>query len=282
MIDSIPSLGIGTWEMGGRMERDPNYPTQQAVAALRHAIGLGITHIDTAELYGAGAAEEIVAQAIAGHPREKLYIASKVKPKNLRPADLRRSLEASLLRLGTDYLDLYYIHAPNHEIPIAETMAELGRAVDEKLIRAIGVSNFSVPTLKAAQAACPHPIAANQVHYNLIVREAEASGLLEYCQGQGIALVAWRPLHRNAAFTQPGTFPILDQIAQAHKATPAQVAVAWLLAQAGVGTLVKSANPRHIDEIAGAEKIRLTDAQVEELRRDFPGQLDVSDAISLR
>src|SRR3989304_206462 len=150
----IPVLGLGTYGMSGEKKRTaaiPEYADKQHIEAIRTAIKLGMTHIDTAESYGNGHAEKLVAEAIKGLDREKLFITSKVSEENLHYDDVIASCKASLQRLGTNYIDLYLIHFPNPNIPIEETMRTMDFLVEKKSVRFIGVSNFSVEQLKEAQ-----------------------------------------------------------------------------------------------------------------------------------
>src|SRR3989344_5237732 len=179
---SLPVFGFGTWEIGGGRYRNFFNPDKVQVNAIIRAIKAGITHIDTAESYANGYAEELLYRAIKNFDRKKLIITSKVWPTHLKYKQLINSAANSLKRLKTGYLDLYLIHMPNPGIPISETIRALDKLKDEGLIRNIGVSNFSVSSLKAAQQASKNKIVVNQVHYNFIYREPETSGLLEYCQ----------------------------------------------------------------------------------------------------
>jgi len=268
----FPVLGLGTWQMGhGDDERD--------VAAIRAAIERGITHIDTAEGYASGHAEELVARAIEGVDRSQLFLVSKVAPAHLRRDDLLRSAEASLERLATDYLDLYLMHHPNPSIPLPETMAAMDELVERGKIRHVGVSNFSVERLHEAQEAAKNPVVANQLHYNLVYREPERSGLLDYCRENDVMLVAWRPVELGV-LTRRGT-PILDELAEKYGRTPAQIAINWLIAQEGVVTIVKTSSPEHLEEDLGAVGWELDPYDVERLREEFPGQRRRSDTVPL-
>src|SRR5262249_10291300 len=166
--DEVPIVGQGTWQMAeGRRNATE-------IAALRAGIARGLTHIDTAELYGSGAAEELIAEAIRGIPRGELFIVSKVLPHNASRAGTLRACEKSLRRLGTDYLDVYLLHWRGSE-PLAETLGALEELVDQGKIRALGVSNFDVADLQEARALLrKHPIACNQVLYHLGERHIEA------------------------------------------------------------------------------------------------------------
>ena len=164
-------LGLGTWEVGGRMSRDTSRDAE-AITAIKKAIELGYTHIDTAEMYGGGHSEELVGLAINDFDRDSLFITTKVLPEHLRYKDVIKSAEGSLKRLKTDYIDLYLIHIPNPKIPIKETMQAMDLLLSQQKIRFIGVSNFSCQQLKEAQGSTENKIVNNQIEYNLLTRRS--------------------------------------------------------------------------------------------------------------
>lgn len=272
---SIPVFGIGTWQMGGRKEHDPGNDDGRDIAAIRAALDAGITHIDTAEVYAAGYAEQLVAQALQGYDRTKIFLVSKVHADHLRHDDVIRSCEASLRRLQTDYLDLYLIHRPNPAIPLQETMAAMSELKDRGLIRAIGLSNATKEILVQAQQLTPHKIVCNQVHYNLLIREPEATGLLPYCQQNDVLLVAYRPLQKGEFVINPPD--VLVRIAEKYKKTTAQVAINWLVSQKNVATIVKTSSLAHLQENLGALGWAMDEEDIELLRGEFPDQQMVSD-----
>lgn len=251
----IPVLGLGTWEIGGRQEPDSSCDAQE-INAIGQAIEMGYTHIDTAEAYGGGHTEELVGKAITGYKREDLFIATKVSKQHLHYDDLLNAAQNSLQRLGTDYLDLYMIHHYNPDIPISETMPALDYLIEKKLIRHIGVSNFNVAELKAAQACAKNKIVANQIEYSLQVREkgmfntAMGSKIIPYCQQHNIMVVVWRPLNKGM-LARPG-IRLVDELAQKYEKTPAQIALNWLITQPNVAIIAKSANKEHLKDNLGA------------------------------
>ena len=265
-LDSlVPVIGQGTWQM-----RDRGTDARRSAAALRLGIECGLTHIDTAEMYGDGRAEEIVAEAIAGTPREKLFIVSKVLPQHATYEGTIRACEASLRRLRTDYLDVYLLHWRSGH-PLARTMAAMERLADDGKIRALGVSNFDVEDMAEAQGALVnHTLACNQVLYHLLERTIERR-VLPYCRQHGIALVAYSPFGQ-------GDFPTersrggqtLRAIAQRHKATPRQVALAFLTRVDGTFAIPKAEREDHVRENAAAGDLVLSDADVVEIDGAFP------------
>lgn len=246
---TLPVYGLGTWTIGGGRERDTTNDGK-AVEAIQQALHHGIMHIDTAEMYGAGHTEELIGSAMKDFSREKVILSSKVQPDHLAYDDVLRALEGSLHRLGTDYLDLYLIHAPNPNIPLEETMKALDRLMDEKLVRNIGVSNFSKELLLQAQSLAQHPVVCNQVHYNLQMREAEETGLLQYCQEYDVLLTAYRPVERGV-LTKGGN-TVLDAIAGKYHKTQAQVALNWLISQKNVVVIAKTSSTQHLEENLGS------------------------------
>jgi len=275
----MPVFGLGTWEMGGRFEHDRNSDDESDIRAIKASINMGITHIDTAEIYAQGQAEKIVGEAIRGYERSKLFIVSKVAAVHLKYDDVLKSVEESLKRLKTDYLDLYLIHAPNPAIPIAETMRAMDALVDRGIIKNIGVSNFKKERQKEAQTHSKNKIVATQVHYNLIYREPEFTSLLKYCQQEDVILIAWRPVQKGL-LTDKGN-KILDEVSDKYKKTPAQVAINWLISQDHVITLSKMSHMEHIKENLGALDWQMEKDDLEKIRKDFPGQQEISDVVPL-
>jgi diketogulonate reductase-like aldo/keto reductase len=274
----IPVFGIGTWMLGGDFKRDPANDGQSDIASLICGMEHGFKHIDTAEMYAGGFAEEITGQAIKGHSRERLFITSKVWSDDLTYDGVLRAAENSLKRLGTDYLDLYLVHKPNDQFPLAETMKAFDRLADEKLIRNIGVSNFSVERFKRAQQFCGYKIVVNQVHYNLASREPE-NGLLEFCQKNDVMLVAWRPLAKGAIIDVD--YPFFDELCEKYHKTRAQIALNWLLSQDNVVTLSTMRSVSHLEENLAALNWNMSNEDIEALRRGFPGQEKISSALPL-
>jgi diketogulonate reductase-like aldo/keto reductase len=250
----------------------------QDVAAIQTAIDAGITHIDTAESYGNGKAEELLGRAIKGRDRSKLIIASKVSGYHQSYEGVHQSLQASLKRLGADYLDLYLLHRyPMAGIDIAETMRAMDELVDKGLVKNIGVCNLTPARFDEAQKHSQHKLVCNQVHYNTQIREVEEKGVLRHAQKNDVLLVAWRPLQLGVLPQSP----LLSELAQKYSKTPTQVAINWLLSQDNVVTISKTSNPDHLRENLGAIGWTMDKEDVERIRRDFPNQKDVSDAISL-
>lgn len=243
----IPEVGIGTWDYHAGPE------------PLRKGLEAGSLLIDTAESYGT---EPAVGQAIRGM-RDSVFIATKVSPQNFRPADLRRSVEASLQRLGIDVIDLLQLHEPNSSIPIEETMGAVSGLMDAGKVRFAGVSNFSVAQLQAAQKAlAKYPIVSNQVRYNLIDRTIE-SDLLPYCRANHVTVIAYCPLARGLNRIRdcdPGG--VIDELARETGKTPAQIVINWCLCKDGVVAIPKGNSTQHILDNCGASDWRLSREQL--------------------
>ncbi len=219
----MPVYGFGTWQIGGRYDHDPNNDDEADIKAIQAAVDLGVTHIDTAEIYASGYAEILVGKAIEKYERSKLFIVSKVAPEHLSYNDLISSARDSLKRLGINYLDLYLTHSYNPDIPLKESMKALDALVDEGLIKNIGVCNLGARLLEEAQSYSKHKVVVDQVHYNLIYREPESKGLLKYCQEEDVMLIAWRPVQKGMIEEAGGQ--ILKEIADKYQKTPVQVAL---------------------------------------------------------
>jgi diketogulonate reductase-like aldo/keto reductase len=275
----LPILGMGTWMMGGDTQRNPLNNDQADIDMLRYGLQQGITRIDTAERYANGHAEELVAQAIKGFDRSKLFISSKVWPEHLSYDGVLTAAKNSLKRLDTTYLDLYMIHFPNPKFSIAETMRAMQDLVKQGLIKNIGVSNFSVAKLQEAQQASDIPIVYNQLHYNLIQREIESKGVLDFCQGHDIIVDAYRPLQQGK-LAKEGT-ALLNEMAAKYSKTPAQIALNWLISQQNVATICTMRTTDELESNLGAIGWQLEPTDIEGLRTEFPNQEMVSDSVAL-
>ena len=261
--DAVPAYGQGTWHMGenGRVAADE-------AAALKLGIELGVTLIDTAEMYGSGVAEEIVGRAIAGH-RDGLFIVSKVLPYNASQKGVVEACERSLKRLKTDHIDLYLLHWRG-SVPLAETLAGFARLQRDGKIRHHGVSNFSIEDMKewvglANGAGGGASVAANQILYNLSRRGPEWE-LIPWCRERGIAIMAYTPLEQGRILGNRA----LQEVAARHGATAAQVALAWLLRQDGMMVIPKATTQQHVRDNRGAAELRLTADDLAALDRAFP------------
>ena len=262
----IPVLGLGTWEIGGRQTPDTTSDDIE-VATLRAGIELGITHIDTAEVYGAGHAEELVGEAIKPFKREDIFITTKVWSTNLRYDDLISAMKRSLNRLSVEYVNLYLVHWPNPDIPLEETMKALENCADEGYTRSIGVSNFPAALLAKAQSYLrEHILVADQVHYSL-VEQSPRKELLPYCEKKDVILIAYRPLEKGQLTENKHS--VLDELTTKYRKTRAQVSLNWLISQKNVVTIPKASKLEHLKDNVGAVGWRLNHEDLERLGESF-------------
>ena len=255
----IPVMGLGTWAMGGRSRPDPSQD-DRALSAIRAALEIGYTHIDTAEMYANGHTEELVGQAIRSFDRSKLFLTTKVRPPNLSYKRTLASIDGSLERLGVDTIDLFLIHWRDGT-PLAETFRALNEAVRACKIRYLGVSNFDVAEMKTSQALSETPIVTNQVPYSLTTRSEVKNGVIPYCQANNIVVTAYSPVEEGQLRVQT----VLAEIAAAHNATPYQIALAWLVQQPWVITIPMSHNPVHLRQNWDAASITLSQDEMTRL-----------------
>ncbi len=258
----VPAIGQGSWyiERGDRNE---------AVAALRRGLDLGLTHLDTAEMYGDGRSEAIIGEAIAGR-REEVFLVSKVLPHHASKAGVRAACERSLRHLKTDRLDCYLLHWRGPH-PLAETVAAFEALKSEGKILSWGVSNFDEDDLdEALEAAGPGRIACNQVLYHLRERAIEHA-VIPWCERHGVAVTAYSPFGHDGfpAAGSPGG-QVLAEIAMAHGASPRQVALAFLTRRASVFAIPKAGTQGHVEDNAGALRLTLTEDELARIGAAFP------------
>jgi diketogulonate reductase-like aldo/keto reductase len=238
--DALPTVGVGTWNIEGETVKQ----------SVRAALAAGYTHIDTAEGYFN---EEAVGAAIEDADREALFLTSKVLPKHLAYESVIESCEASLERLGTDYLDLYLVHWANPAVSMRETFAAMATLVERGLVRNVGVSNFSAYQLSCAQHVSDVPIAVNQIEFHPYFQRPE---LVEFCRDSGTVIEAAAPLARGEILEDP----VLTEIADAHDRSPAQVVLRWALDR-GMVVMPKSSKPERVRENIDLFEWSLTEAE---------------------
>jgi diketogulonate reductase-like aldo/keto reductase len=256
---AMPTYGLGTWRMG-----EDERVRGAEVAALRHGIARGVTLIDTAEMYGDGEAETIVAEAI-GPRRADIFLVSKVLPQNSSKRGTIAACERSLKRLKTDRVDLYLLHWRG-STPLAETVAAFAELTAAGKILNWGVSNFDIDDMRElSKIDGAKNCATNQVLYKLSRRGIEYD-LMPYCRDHKMPIMAYSPIEQGRLLTHAG----LRDVAKRHNATPAQVALAWLIRQEGVITIPKATALKHVDDNLAALKLRLTADDLATLDRYFP------------
>jgi diketogulonate reductase-like aldo/keto reductase len=257
--EAVPAFGQGTWHMGEGRAR-----AADEEAALKLGIELGINLIDTAEMYGQGVAEEIVARATAGR-RDQLFIVSKVLPHNASQKGVVEACDRSLKRLKTDRIDLYLLHWRG-SVPLAETLAGFARLQRDGKIRHHGVSNFSTEDMKEwVGLAGGDTVASNQILYNLSRRGPEWE-LIPWCRERRISLMAYTPLEQGRMLGNRA----LNEVAKRHCVSAAQVALAWLLRQDGMIVIPKATQPAHVRDNRAALDLALDAGDLAALDRAFP------------
>jgi diketogulonate reductase-like aldo/keto reductase len=245
--ETISALGQGTWHFAERPKRRAS-----EITSLRLGIDLGMTVIDTAEMYADGAAEVLVGEAIAGR-RDDVFLVSKVLPHHATRRGTVLACQASLRRLGTDHLDLYLLHWRG-PIPLEETVAGFADLVAAGLVRYWGVSNFDTPDMvELERLSHDRAVATDQVLYNLSRRGPEYD-LLPWCRAHGIPIMAYSPIEQGRILHHPAVV----EVAHRHRATTAQVALAWVLRFEDVNAIPRAATPEHVRENAAAAELQLT------------------------
>ena len=261
-------IGIGTWNIGGTF--NPNNPTakykgaepnsdneEAEIAAIRYSIEKGQNHIDCAELYGAFHTDEVVGKAINSSERTDLFIADKLWKTSVGEGLVRPTVEKMLEKLGTDYLDLLYIHAPWEGIDWQAAIPQIDELIDEGLVLGFGVSNFTIDNMKEAQSFARHPIVANQMNFNVLYKDEVSETFKKYCKENNVHVVAYQPIKRQEVLANA----TIQDIAINHGATPAQIAIAWLIAQ-GALPIPKAINLSHIDENVMAANVQLSENEI--------------------
>jgi diketogulonate reductase-like aldo/keto reductase len=260
--EEVPVLGQGTWRMG----EDPD-KRRTEISALRTGLELGMTLIDTAEMYADGGAERVVGEAIAGR-RDDVFLVTKFYPQNATRERMRAACERSLRRLGTDRIDLYLLHWRG-DVPLRETLDGLEDLMEQGKVRYAGVSNFDVDDLEELTRLKDglRRIVTDQILYNLVRRGAEFD-LLPWCRQRKRPVIAYSPLEEGLLSHK--AHPALGEVAARHDATAAQVALAWVMRQGDVIAIPKASRATHVRENRGAADIRLTKRDLDALEESFP------------
>jgi aryl-alcohol dehydrogenase-like predicted oxidoreductase len=281
---TLSAIGLGTWQFGStEWGYGADYSDREADAIVQRALDVGITLFDTAEVYGFGRSERILGKAL-GDRRHEAFIASKIFPVlPIAPVVLQRA-RGSVRRLGIDVLDLYQLHQPNPVVPLSATMPAFAELLDEGIVRHVGVSNYSLARWEAAEEALGRPVLSNQVRYNLVDRRPEKD-LLPWAQAHDRVVIAYSPLaqgllsarydeyHRPNGIVRlasPAFHPenlrraapllgVLRDVAEAHHATPAQIALAWLIRRPNVVVIPGASSAAQVEVNAAAADIELTD-----------------------
>ncbi len=270
---AVHPIGIGTWgisSFNNTANADSKYRgvepvygnEEEEIEAIRYSITQGQNHIDCAEMYGGFYTDEVVGRAIAGLNRTDLFVADKLWKTSVSTGTVRGTVEKMLKKLGTDYLDLLYIHAPWEDAPWEEAIPQIDELIDEGIVRGFAVSNFTVEQMQRAMELSRHTLVANQVHYNALYKDEADETFVKFCQENDIAIVAYRPVERQEVLHNE----TIQQIAKSNDATSAQVAISWLLAK-GALPIPKATKKEHIDENLEALNLQLTTEEIEQLDR---------------
>ncbi|MEM0369149.1 MAG: aldo/keto reductase [Pyrobaculum sp.] len=252
-VGCVSPIGLGTWGIGGGFWAADSSRDSMWIEAIKYAVEKGLRVIDTAEMYGGGHTEELVGQAIKKFPRDEVFIVTKVWPTHAGFYDVIKSAEASVKRLGT-YIDLYLLHWPSDTAPICETIKAFETLVDMGLVRHFGVSNFTLKQLQEAETCVKkYEVAAVQNRYSLYYRRDEID-LIPYVLSNGMMYMAYTPLEKGALAKDRR----LIEIGKKYNATPVQVSLAWYVKK-GVVPIPKAERKDHIDEIAGAFRVNLSE-----------------------
>jgi diketogulonate reductase-like aldo/keto reductase len=257
--NSMPAFGLGTWRMGEHTDR-----YQREVDVLRAALDLGVSLIDTAEMYGEGGAEEVIGEAIQGR-RDELFLVSKLYPHNASRNGVIEACERSLSRLNCDRIDLYLLHWPGN-VPPEQTFDAFHALQDSGKIVDFGVSNFNLGDLENTPEPDQTQLGCNQVYYNLAHREVEWE-VADWCRQRSIPLMAYSPLDQASSLLRA---PVLTEMAARHSASAAQIALAWLLHQPNTVVIPKSVRPQRIEENFAALNIELSAGDLAELDEAYP------------
>lgn len=283
----IPAIGQGTMGIGGCFTPDASFDKQH-VKLLRMGIDLGMTLIDTAEVYGGGHSEELVAEAVRGI-REQVFIATKFSPENNTYDGVIKSAEGSLRRMKTDWIDLYQVHWPNPTVPIEETLRAMERLVKDGKVRHIGVSNFSLKELKDTKEYMGDKIVSLQIEYNLFDRTAEQD-ILPFCKQHHLILIAYSPLNQGKTPGNKRKKAELSELAKKYRVSVSQLILNWLLRNPCVVAIPKSSNEIHLRENSNAHSFKMEIFDYEHISKlfeqnvchIFPDLIEVSDSSNRR
>lgn len=268
---NLNPIGIGTWDINSKINPDNAFnkykgvdpvkgDEHKAIEAIRYSISKGQNNIDCAELYGSFYTDEVVGQALEGQSRNDIFVGDKLWKTSLAKGTVRPTFDIMLKKLKTDYLDMLNIHAQFADAPWREAIPQINELISEGVVHHFGVSNFTIDQMKEAMSLSKHPLEANQMNFNLLYRDEVNQEFIDFCKENNIALVAYQPIKRGEVLNND----IIIKIAQNHSATPAQVALAWLL-RVGALPIPKSLSKDHIDENLASIELKLTDEEFAEL-----------------
>jgi len=278
--EQVSAIGQGTMGLGGYFSRDESNDTEW-ICLIRLGIDLGMTFIDTAEVYGAGHTEELIGSAVRGI-RQRAFIATKFSPEHSAYEEVIHAVEASLKRLNTDYIDLLQTHWRNYRVPLEDTMRAMKKLVECGKVRYIGVSNFSVDEMTEVQEYLGEtPIVSSQQEYNLLDRSVEEN-ILPYCKEQRITLIAYSPFLQGKLASQHNKKAKLAEIAVNYGVSVGQLILKWLALNESVIAIPKAASEKHLRENATALDFHLQTADVRKISELFPTQVEFVPANAIK
>lgn len=258
----LPVLGIGTYGLGGEHEADYS-KDEECINAIRAALDLGYTHIDTAEVYGNGHTEELIGKAIEGYDRDKIFITTKVFKTNLKHDDVIKSAKGSLNRMKIKHIDLYLVHSFNPEIPLEETIRAMNELIKKGWVKHIGVCNFSIAQLKEAQSYSKVKIGANQMKYNLWANTKPDLETFDYCQKNKIMIIAYKLFGRGKLLTEK--IPLISAMVKKYKKTDAQIMVNWVVSKKNFVAIFTSMDKEHLKENIEGLNFHLDEKDIQKL-----------------
>lgn len=263
----MPLFGKGTWSTHRGRKLHANQEDDVRAEEIKQVIDKGIFYIDTAERYSNGYGEKIIGTAIKGFSREKLFLVSKASSEHLTYDNFIASAKSSIKNLQSSYLDLYLIHQFNPKIPFPETMRAADYLLEKKLIRHIGVCNFTEAQLKEAQSYTKNKIVANQIHYNIMFREPEQNGIVSFCQKNDVMIIAWRPFQQELLTKE--TALLLDEMGRKYNKTASQIATIWLMSQPNTVVLSRLKTSAEVQMIIDASTVKMEAKDIEKLNHEI-------------
>ena len=263
---AMPVLGIGTYSFGGEGNVDRSKDSEW-IQTIKNALELGYTHIDTAEVYGNGHCEELVAKAIEGYDRKKLFITTKVYHNHLRYEDAIKSARESITRLKLVFLDLFLIHSYNPEIPLKETMEAMNKLIELGLVKNIGVCNFNSTQLKEAQNWSKSKIVVNQMKFNLWANTGPDIDTFTYCKKNDIIVTAYKLFGRGKINSE--RIPLLTNMGKKYNIAEAQLMIAWVLSKKNFVGIFNSMDMNHLKENMDATQIKLNKEDIKMLDEEL-------------
>ncbi len=266
-MNTFPILALGTWTIGGLKDPNPNNDDQKDIKIIKTAVDNDVTLIDTAQNYANGRCEELIGQALQGMSRDSFQILDKQRKERLQYSQVIEDVDLSLSRLGVDYIDYFFCHAPTNEEDVREFFRATNELIRSGKIKNVGVSNFGPNMLRVALETSEHPIVANQIHVSTVDDDAETTGTIEFCQQNNIAVQAYRPI-MNIRENQK-SFDVVKSLSKKYEVSPEQIVLAYLHSKYDCVFTIKSSSKQHWDEIKSALEISLSQKDIDEIYNSY-------------